>query len=440
MPVNMIDHTPDPLSGEPSTVTSKATSIRLTADALRNAIEQLRTLTNENVTISDAVDEVRVKAADAIGDIEKVEVRYRGAAEALSTYGSDLSGAHNRADGARNAIAQNNTDARYWRDRFNTLEARALAGDSDATLADDLVEARARVSDYHENFESAMREYNRARHDKENAVQAAMHALHEAREAADLDDGFWDKVGAIAEAVYEWAQENLGPLIETFRAILRILKSIVDILALIVGVLSIFLPFLAPLATLLVLVSLGLAAAIFLCSLVLFALGRETLGQVFADLIDVVVGVVTAKLGGAFRPGALSGLSNVFSRTAAATDVGLMRVAFALESSIVGRSETLAGYGLEIGAELFKPQALVPAVLGDLGKGMSEGAFDIKFDVFPESGSAGDFGPFSGGVDLTQSEVVEGIAKPVSTGLSGGISAPIIDFIEGVDDLRVAVS
>jgi hypothetical protein len=440
MPVNMIDPTPNPLSGDPGDVISKAGRIRLTADALRNAIEQLRTLTNENVTISDAVDAVRVKAADAIGDIEKVEVRYRGAAEALSAYGSDLNGAHNRADGAIGAIEQNNRDARYWRDRFNTLEARALSGDSDATLADDLVEARARVSDYHENFQAAMGQYNRARQDKENAVHAAKSALHEAREAADLDDGFWDKVGAIAEAVYEWAQENLGPIIEGLRAVLRILKSIVDILALIVGVLSIFLPFLSPLAAALMLASIALAATIFLCSLALFALGRETLGQVFADLIDVVVGVVTAKLGGAFKPGALTGLSNVFSRTAAQADVGLLKVAFAIQSGATSNADTLASYGLDIGAELFKPGNLAPAVLGDLGKEMSEGAFDIKFDVFPESGSAGDFGPFSGGVDLTQSEVVDGIAKPVGTLLSGGISAPIIDFIDGVDDLRVAVS
>lgn len=106
----------------------------------------------------------------------------------------------------------------------------------------------------------------------------------------------------------------------------------------------------------------------------------------------------------------------------------------------MGQSETFAAAGLDIMTELFKPQNLAPAVLGDLGKGFADGAFDIKFDLFPESGSAGDFGPYSGGIDLSQSEVVEGIAKPVSTGISGGISAPIIDLVEGIQDIQVAFS
>ena len=83
------------------------------------------------------------------------------------------------------------------------------------------------------------------------------------------------------------------------------------------------LPFLAPLAAALTLVSIGLAAAVLLCSLVLFALGRESLGRVLSDTIGLATSVITAKLGGIgdklkgignFKPGNWGSLASFGAR------------------------------------------------------------------------------------------------------------------------------
>ena len=259
------DPIPAPLPGNPATVNAKARVMTATADALRTAITELRALSSETVTISDAVDELREKADGVRTDIDKVETRYRGAATAMVTYHSSLDSAQARAERARQRIADNNTDAAYWRRHEDTLEQRVRAGESSQELLDELLDVQRRVRGYASEFSAAMDEYYAAEGDKRDAVDVAISALQNAADTAGLNDGFWDRVGAVVEVMYEWAQEHLGPFIEQLRAVLEIIKGIIDILALIVGVLSLFLPFLAPLATALTLVSLGLAAAILLC-------------------------------------------------------------------------------------------------------------------------------------------------------------------------------
>ncbi|TPX03006.1 hypothetical protein FJ656_19450, partial [Schumannella luteola] len=239
------DPIPGHLEGDPTAIGTQARVMTATADALRTAISELRTLASETVTISDAVDELRDKADGVRGDIDKVEGRYRGAATAMTHYQSELSAAQTRATTARQRVIDNNSDAHYWRIREDDLEQRVRAGESSQELLDDLLEAQQKVRGYAAEFADAMVEYHAAEGDKDAAVRRAIAALHDAVDAADLNDGFWDRVGAVVEAAYEWAQENLAPIIEKLRAVLEIIKGIIDILALIVGVLSLFLPFLA---------------------------------------------------------------------------------------------------------------------------------------------------------------------------------------------------
>lgn len=443
------DAIPEPLTGTPHQIAAHARVMTATADALRTAITELRNMASEHVTISEAVDELRVKADGVRADIEKVETRYRGAAEAMVTYKEALSAAQTRADNARSRISDNNSDALYWRKRKKELQQRVLAGESSQELLDDLLTAKNKVAGYATEFASAMAEYNAAVSDKEAAVTAAMNALHDVAKTAGLDDGFWDRVGAVVEMVYEWAQENIGPFIEKLRAVLEIIKGIIDLLALIVGVLSLFLPFLGPLAAALTLVSIGLSAAILLCSLVLFALGRETLGRVLSDTIGLATSIITAKLGGIgdklkgadqfFKPSMWSSLG-----TTARTELAFAKFEFAFLRSGLGTGETVGMYGMEIANKIFPTSGMDFIKLGiSTGSGFLGKGLDITFDPFPESGPGGNFGAFDafdGGWDLSSDDVLQSSLKPVVGVMSGGASGPAISIGTNIQKLTAGAS
>jgi len=429
------DPIPELLSGEPATVAAKAQVMTATADALRIAINELRALSSDTVTISEAVDELRDKADGVRGDIDKVEARYRGAATGMVTYKNSLSTAQTRASNARQRVIDNNSDANYWRRHEHDLEQRVRAGENSQELLDELLDVQRRVRGYASEFSAAMVEYHAAEGDKDAAVTAAISALQNAADAAGLNDGFWDRVGAVVEVMYEWAQEHLAPFIEQLRAVLEIIKGIIDILALIVGVLSLFLPFLAPLAAALTLVSIGLSAAILLCSLVLFALGKESLGRVLSDTIGLATSVVTSKLGG--LGGKLQGFSKLGQGSTWSNGFAMARFEFALTRSVMGTGEAIGTYGMDIATKLLPTSGTDFIKLGvSTGSGFLGKGLDVNFDLFPESGG----GSFEGGWDLSQDDILSASFKPVVNVLSGGFGGPSIAIATGVQTLTSGAS
>ena len=436
MTVILLDPVPLPLSGEPGTIGAKAADLSATAQALRDAITELRALASDDVIISEAVEEVRVKADDVRSAISKVEDRYQGAATAMYAYKNGLSSAQIRADAARHRVTDNNSDASYWRRRLNMLTLQAQSGESSQELLDDIIEAKSRVAIFATEFASAMAEYNAAEQDRIAAVDAAITALHDAADGSGLNDGFWDYLGLGMEMAYEWAQENLTPILEAIRSIAELLKSIVDILALIVTILAIFLPFLAPLAAALTLASLALSAIILLSSLLLFALGKASLGRVLGDTIGLATSVITSKMGGLkiFSPGAkLAGLSSVFTRSAWSSGVSTMKLGFAFSSAVVGTTETVTGAGLDIAAKLFDPTKMSIKLGSGVISELSKGGLDIQLDFFAEGGNGGMAGPFEGGWDLDTQELGNAIVKPLANAATGGITNPVLSLVKSAD-------
>lgn len=289
---------PAPIPGNPGLIAEFADRYDRMAEALNQAVEELSNLANEGVSISLAVDEVRDRAQESISTTRKVAVRYQGASQTLNSYQAALSDAISSANGARDTISGNNPMAGYWRRQERELEDQLRLDPSNNTVIDDLKEANRWVTEYDNQYLTAMQTYNSAVQARDNAVNTAIAGLDDAAESAGLNDSFWEGIEGTFDALYDLAQKYLAPLVEILRDVLEILKKIVDILALIVTILAIFIPVLAPLAAALTVISLVLAAAILLCSLVLFALGKETLGRVIGDVIDLAVGVITAKLGG----------------------------------------------------------------------------------------------------------------------------------------------
>lgn len=292
------DPVPVEIPGDPDTVARFASAFKNTAEALRDAARELRSLANENITISLAIDEVREKADEVSSDTGKVAERYQGAGDTFSSYSTALASARDSGNGARNNIRTNNEDARYWRHRERDLRQQVAFGSTDAEVLEDLKEAARRATHYDSLYSTYVGAYAAAIEDRDAAVTHAVNGLAKAEEAAGLNDGFWDGILGDLQQLWELISKYLGPILEIIRTALEAIKKIVDILALIVSIASIFLPFLAPLAGALTALSAVLAIAIFACSALLFLMGRESLGRVISDGIGAVVGVLTSKLGG----------------------------------------------------------------------------------------------------------------------------------------------
>lgn len=290
---------PDPIQGDPDAVSGYAKAYDDTAKALRDAVTQLKALANGNVSIGESVDEVRDRANEGVTAADAVAVRYEGAATAYTQYATALATAQSTAESARQSIDTNNQNGHYWRTRRTQLEYQRLLDPTDTEVLEDLVTATTKALTYDSAYATYLDRYQTAVENLDQAARDAIRTLHNAAEQAGLNDKWYEAfVGDLAN-IWDLASKYLGPVLEALREVLKVLKEIVDILALIVTVLSIFIPALAPLALALTALSAILAVGVFLCSLVLFAMGRESLGTVIADGIGAVVSVVTAKLGGA---------------------------------------------------------------------------------------------------------------------------------------------
>ena len=415
------DPVPAVIPGDPDTVSRFATAFSNTADALRDAAQQLRNLANENMTISLAVDEVRDKADEVASDTGKVAERYQGAGDTFASYASALASARSTGNGARANIVSNNDDARYWRHRERDLREQVALGSTDAEVLQDLQDAARKVTHYDGLFATYIGRYGSAVDDRDSAVTAAINGLADAESAAGLNDGFFDGILGDLQQLWALISEYLGPIIEVLKQALEILKQIVDILALIVSILAIFLPFLAPLALALTALGAILAIAIFACSALLFLMGRQSLGQLISDGITMVVSVVTAKLGGGTLLGNLKGGAATFSAVAA-------RFANPQTVSIVVNTTAAA----------LKPAAAQFALDGIKGGLLSAGSTPFSF-VLGEGldftlGGSGPAWDMSG---ANGTDILPGIMDSATLGMASPATSAFEIITEGISiDLR----
>lgn len=202
----------DPVPGDPAAVQTAGVRYTHMAVTITATARQLRTLTDADGTVSEAVDAIREKAETVAGDIERAHDRYHGVGLALQSYATALAAAQAEADAAL-------ADARAAQERLDqanaaiTLAQRRLDGLSDEDVDD---EARTR---YQSQRTSARNE----RDDAEIALIAARTRLDAAVAERDsaaeiaiaqieeipsdgLDDGWWEDWGSdVAHNVSTWA-------------------------------------------------------------------------------------------------------------------------------------------------------------------------------------------------------------------------------------------
>ena len=410
---------PAPLPGNPTLIAQFADRYSRMSEALNQAVEELNNLANEGVSISLAVDEVRDRARDSIDTTRKVAVRYEGAAQTLSSYQDALGDAISSAASARNTINSNNPSAGYWRRRERDLELQRLLDPTNNDLIEDIKEANRWVTEYDNEYLTAIQTYNTAVQTRDNAVNSAIAGLNNAAEQAGLNDDFWERIEGGLDALYDLAQKYLAPLIEMYRELLEFLKQIVDILCLIVSILAIFIPVLAPFAALLTVISLAMSAMILICSLLLFALGKETLGRVLGDIIDLAVGLVTSKLGPLKNLGASSSLIKETGGQVLATQGTIV-----LKFMFGAGTEVAAGVGIELLKEAGSTVAVDFA--SNLAESFANESFTNTMGDWPQGGQP--WGGDNGGLEFEPGNFTwDHVGEAGADALTGGALMPFVD-------------
>jgi hypothetical protein len=284
---------PTPLDGDPDSIADHARVYKATALRLKNAADDLRDLTDDATFVSLAVDEVRLKALDARTATESVHVRYDGAADTMAQYAVDLRAAQDRANSAISTYMGADGEQSAASRLADDLE-ESVKTDNGQTpnLVDDFLQAKRALERFAASTAAALAEYNAAVQDKMDAVNRAINGLKDAADSSDLNDGFFEAIGGAFQGAYEWAQENLTPLLEVLHDVLDVINKIVSVLAFIVTIAAIFIPVLAPLALGLQIASLALSALILTCSLALVFLGKGSLGDVIGETIGLVASAV----------------------------------------------------------------------------------------------------------------------------------------------------
>ena len=290
---------PTALEGDPDGIADWARVYKQTATRLKNAANDLRDLTDDESFVSLAVDEIRLKALDARTGTESISVRYDGAADAFLTYSVDLRAAQDRANRAMEAFHGADGESGAASRLKQDLEDEVLVDNGQTPdLVDRFLAAKRAVEQYASSAATALAEYNAAVEDKRQAIDRAMKALDDAADSSDLNDGFFEKIAGKFQEAYEWAQENLAPILAKLRDILKVISDILSVISLVVGILAVFIPALAPLAAALKLTSLIVAGLVLLCSVALFALGKGSLGQMLGDAVSFATNLFMFKAGG----------------------------------------------------------------------------------------------------------------------------------------------
>ncbi|QDZ15023.1 hypothetical protein [Humibacter ginsenosidimutans] len=393
-----------PLPGDPSALKAKADGLASAAEQIQAAINHLRKLSDHDATVSLAIDKVRGDARDVADNITKAQVRYAGTARALQDYAPKLESAQQRALRAisahNSAVQQASTAQSHLQnqsDQYRHDQATAAAqhpSDTNEppekfgnTPAGRL--ANQAVDDANQAVTDAIKEYNEAKAEVDAAANTAISQIKKAIHDSGLNDGFWDKLGhAISSAWHDavaWAKKYLAPVLDVIQKIAEQLTNVLGWISLALNIAAVFLPFLAPIAAAVDLITLGLAALSFLTTLALVGLGDRTWGDVLSTGITLVLSAAGVKGAGKALTKTADDITNQGMKHFAQSLGGKME-AFGSHAGM----KTLSKVDEKIADKLDKIGDFVGDKAGALGKYLNKSkiegqAMDAGADAYSES-------------------------------------------------------
>lgn len=265
------------LTGDPGQLKVYAARYLNLADAIQNASATLKAVgDNSDGTLSLAVDEIRGKAKKGAESIGQAEKRYRTTATALSTYASALEDAQKKAAEARSEHESASGSHASAESKAKEYEEKAaVPGATQAADSKSFTTWDTQAGQFASAMSSAQTKYDEAVADKESAGNTAADAIEQVVSEDDLSDSWWDKLVDFCEKIGDWV------------AIAALLLSWVPVLG-----------------QILLAVSALISIIKLIDSLIKFANGEMTLGEV----IGAAVGVVLSLIGGKVLVVAIKGL------------------------------------------------------------------------------------------------------------------------------------
>ena len=224
------EHT-DPIPGEPDTVVMLGQDLRIIADALTQRADEIQALSSVETWKSQAADEFRGAAGEAVKNLRKAFHRYDEASKAVGTvvvagsledWASALETAQEAAAKALRDAQAADGDRQSLQRQLDQLPANTPPDDPTAKSLHD------RLNAPNDALNKAKAELQAAKDLRDQAVRKAVDRIRHAIDHDGLKDGFWDEVGNIVDDVMSVAGQVLsaiGHFLEDFAyTLLDILK------------------------------------------------------------------------------------------------------------------------------------------------------------------------------------------------------------------------
>ncbi len=208
----------DPIPGSPSALESDAAVFRSNAENLGRAIQNLRALSHDDETCSEAVSAIMAKASATACTLEQVKERFHTVAASLSHYAPVL-----RQSQATSLVAL----GRATEGARRANSARAAAGDAarrsynvDQGIRDQAVidynESLSAVSAATSEVSSAKALLAQAIADRNSAGETAAAMIHQSIDNSPLNDtvgdkwaALWETISKAAVATVQWIWDNI---------------------------------------------------------------------------------------------------------------------------------------------------------------------------------------------------------------------------------------
>lgn len=218
------------LPGKPAELTGRAADLVASAEVILTVIQGLRGITEDDE--GKAVQALYEKNDEISSDLERIQPRYKGTADAVTEYAVALAEAHANAE-----RAQADLDDAIIVQRLADSALDDVTGRADA--ADEVPDAQRLADGAREAVESAQARIDSARAAMNDAAETAIRKIDAAIDSTN--EGFWEGVGDFFSDIGEFLA-GIGEWIGDFlQDVVDLLKKIADTLIAILGALLLLL-------------------------------------------------------------------------------------------------------------------------------------------------------------------------------------------------------
>ncbi|GAA2987082.1 hypothetical protein JOD63_002182 [Microbacterium terrae] len=227
------------LPGHPAELSARAVDLVSSAEVIRSVIRELRGIVSDDDE-GQAVRALAEQNEQISAELERIQPRYKGTADAISEYAVALTTAHDDAHRAQDdldeALLEQSRADRALEDLTDQANA---ADDPSPSLTGRVSGAQRDADDASAAVAAAERRIERAREDMDDAAETAIRRIDAAIDATN--EGFWDGVGEFFSDIGDFLAgigEWIGDFLED---VVNLLKAIADTLVAILATIAILL-------------------------------------------------------------------------------------------------------------------------------------------------------------------------------------------------------